>query len=198
MKTVFKTLVACMAFACIMTLTVGCASNPHKAEELDMSIKNETILSPASSIGVKEGNMIFQRKYKLGEELRAVEIQAYEAESTLYGGPRYYDNRGLIGVLKECRYEMAQMNDGKLLWSEKRDYVIPEYEDMQMGLDDKGKLAGLTEEFLKDRIERFKGYKDALVQRTEAMQLKIDMCQSELTFKKKSQERAIASVPSEE
>jgi len=164
----------------------ACASNPNKAKDLDTSIEKEERLTDNSAIGVKDGNMIFQKKVMIGEELRNLQIKTHELESNLYGGPRYLDNRGYWGVLKDCREQISVLESGKGKWSEKREYVIPEADAVQIGLDDKGKIAGLTEEYLHDRIKRYQGYKTILEARTEEMQEKISSCKLELKAAKKA------------
>jgi hypothetical protein len=175
-----------------MLLLAACATNPNKAVNLDTRVDNMTTMSQDSVIGVKGGNMVYQKKVILGEVLHNIQIEAYQAEATLYGGPRYYDNRGLIGALKECKEETSVLSDGKIQWTEKRDYVIPEYESIKMGLDETGLLAGVTEEFLRDRIDRFREYKTNLNNRTDAMNEKIAECKVNLAYTKK-QQRSVAN-----
>lgn len=190
MKTALLTLALLALFALNMAMNVGCATNPHRAVELDTKIERVSPISQNSRIGVKEGNIIYQKNVLLGEEVRNATIAAHEMEAKIYGGPRYYDNNGLIGVLKMCRAQISGMTDGKLQWTEKRDYVIPE-ENIQMGIDESGKLAGLTEEFLRDRLDRYRSYKRVLEQRAEEIETKIAACQSEVAHMKQS--RTIAS-----
>lgn len=163
-----------------MTLLTGaCASNPHKAVELDTKVAYEAQVTSSAVIGVKNGDMIYQKKALLSEELRSLQITVYELEAKLYGGPRYYDNNGLIGALKICRAKLSlpeNGGDGKLAWTEKRDYVVPEDEFTAIGMNEKKDLIGVQEEFLKDRLQRFSQYKSILEGRTEDMQDKIDMC----------------------
>lgn len=168
----------------IMTAAVlflgACASNPHKAVDLKTSVEKAEAAGSDAVIGLKDGNMIYQRKVLLGEELRSVTVAATEIEAKLYGGPRYYDNNGLIGALRNCRAKVSSLKGEKLQWTEKRDYVIPESDNIKMGVDEKGTLTGVTEEFLKDRLERFKGYKTILSQRTVEMEDKIAACNVDL------------------
>lgn len=166
-----------------LLILASCASNPHKVEVIETKMSHVTEISTVASIGVKDGNMVYQKHFLIGEELRSIQNKSYELEAQLYGGPRYYDNNGMIGVLKSCRKKLSQLADGKLMWVEKRDYVIPEYETMKIGLTENGKLTAVTEEFLKDRLERFKGYKHVLEERIDEMDEKIKICEAELAFK---------------
>lgn len=158
----------------------ACASNPHKATELDTKIEKTEIAGADAVVGIKDGNMVYQKKVLLGEELRSITVAAREMEAKLYGGPRYFDNNGLIGTLKNCRAKLSSLKGEKLQWTEKRDYVIPDSENIKMGIDETGSLTGVTEEFLKDRLERFRGYKNILSQRTDEMDDKIAACNSEV------------------
>lgn len=174
-----------IVFASIALLS-ACSSNPHKASELDTKIDKAENAGQGAVIGVKDGNMVYQKKVLLGEELRSLTVNVRELEAKLYGGPRYFDNNGMIGALKICRAKLAAVKGEKLQWTERRDYVIPDGEDLKMGLDEKGVLTGLTEEFLKDRLERYKSYQKILTQRTDEMEEKIASCNSQLDLAKKS------------
>ncbi len=168
----------------VLTIAVlflgACASNPHKAADLDTKIEKAEVAGKDAVVGIKDGNMVYQKKVLLGEELRSVTVSAREMEAKLYGGPRYFDNNGLIGSLKNCRAKLSSLKGEKLQWTEKRDYVIPDSENLKMGVDEKGSLTGVTEEFLKDRLERFTGYKSILSQRMDEMDDKIAACNSEV------------------
>jgi hypothetical protein len=163
----------------------ACSSNPHKASELNTKIEKAENAGQGAVIGVKDGNMVYQKKVLLGEELRTLTVNARELEAKLYGGPRYFDNNGMIGALKNCRAKLATAKGEKLQWTERRDYVIPDGEDLKMGFDEKGALTGLTEEFLKDRLDRYKGYQKILTQRIDDMDEKIASCNSQLNFANK-------------
>lgn len=161
-----------------MILLAGCAS-PHKAKELDSQVENSAPVNGGGVIGVKDGDMIYQRKVMMNEELRTLELDVYNLEAKVYGGPRYLDNRGLYGVLKDCRAELSDTKnggDGKLLWTEKREYVTSEDDVNKIGLEDKKKIVGVSEEYLKDRLERFRGYRKVLSDRQEEYETKIKVC----------------------
>jgi hypothetical protein len=166
----------------------GCASK-HKAQDVDTEIKNSAAVDSTAVVGVKDGNMVYQRKVLMNEELRKLEIEVYNLEAKVYGGPRYNDNRGLYGVLKDCRAETSESKnggDGKLLWTEKREYVTAPDDFSQIGLEKKKDIVGLTEEFLKDRLDRFKTYKSTLEGRQEEYETKVKMCELTLKEHKKS------------
>ncbi|GIL17676.1 MAG: hypothetical protein BroJett040_14270 [Oligoflexia bacterium] len=173
----------------LVGITVGlgaCSSNPHKAEKVDTKIDSKGEVTGDTVVGLKDGNMIVQRKVLMSEELRTLQNDTYSLEDRVYGN-RKYGSLGLYGVLKKCRAELADKKnggDGKLMWTEPMDRVTDKEEKMAIGLDEKEKLVGVSEEFLKDRIERFKGYKGILEKRQDEYEDKIAICQAELKSRK--------------
>lgn len=170
-----------LAFMGVLTM-IGCASK-NKAKELDTKIKNTSQVTSDSVIGVKDGDMVYQRKVQMNEELRTLELAVYNLEARVYGGPRYLDNRGLYGVLRDCRAELGDVSnrgEGKVQWTEKREYVTPEDDFTQIGLENKN-IIGVSEEYLLDRLSRFKGYKTTLEARQEEYETKVKSCEMQLT-----------------
>lgn len=157
---------------------VGCASQ-HKARNIDTSIELSAPVNQDSVVGVKNGYMIYQKKVLMSEQLRTLENEVYNLEARVYGGPRYLDNYGLYGVLKNCRAKVG-VADGKLPWTETREYVTPDYDEQEVGIEDRKRLVGLSEEFLKDRIERFRTYKKVLMGREDEYETKVKQCELEL------------------
>ena len=51
-----------------------CATNPNAAKEIDTSMEKKTKLNDEQSIGVKDGDMVYQKKVDMAEELRRVHI----------------------------------------------------------------------------------------------------------------------------
>ena len=161
---------------------VGCKTNPHKAEEIDTKIDAKGQISGDTSVGVKEGNMVVQKKVLMNEELRRLQNETFELEDRVYGN-RKYGSLGLYGVLKTCRSDVSskQMGgNGKLQFTEPIDRVTDKEEEYKVGLDDKKQLIGISEEFLKDRIDRFKGYKALLQKRQDEYEDKVEICKNEL------------------
>ena len=167
----------------VATLSLAaCATNPNKAQKLDTKVENQSQVSGDTSVGVKNGDMIVQRKVLMSEELRTLQYEVYELEDHVYGN-RKYGSQGLYGVLKDCRSQLADKangGDGKLLWTEPLDRVTDKEDDFKLGLDEKSKLVGVTEEFLKDRVERFRNYKMILQKRQDEYEDKVAICQNEL------------------
>lgn len=176
------------AFIALSMVLASCA-NPNKAKDLDTKVDMTAPVNAGGVIGVKDGDMVYQRKVQMNEELRNLETEVYNLEAKVYGGPRYLDNRGLYGVLKDCRAEMSEKSnggDGKLLWTEKREYVTAEDDVSKIGIEDKKKIVGVSEEYLKDRLDRFKNYRKVLMDRQEEYETKVKVCELELKSKQKT------------
>ena len=182
--------------SCLLVLTalflVSCSSK-HKAKDLDTQVDMAAPVRSDSVVGVKDGDMVYQRKVSMSEELRRLELDVYDLEAKVMGGPRYLDNRGLYGVLRDCRVQMGDASnngDGKIRWTEAREYVTAEDDFSAMGIEDKKKIIGVSEEFLKDRLTRFRGYKSTLEKRQDEYETKVKMCQLDLAAQKKKAKSA--------
>lgn len=177
----------------------ACSSNPHKAEKIETKIEKDSQISGDTKVGVKDGNMVVQRKVMMNEELRRLQNEVYELEDRVYGN-RKYGSLGLFGVLKECRTSLADREaggDGKLKWTEPMDRVTDKEDEFKVGLDEKDQLVGVSEEFLKDRIERFRGYKQVLMKREDEYEDKVQICKADLKAKRAAKNRK-KSVESDE
>ena len=164
----------------------ACAHNPHKAEMIDTKIESSDQVTGDTSVGVKEGNMVVQRKVMMNEELRRLQNEVYALEDHVYGN-RKFGSLGLYGVLKDCRTQMAESangGSGHLSWTEPMDRITDKDDDMKVGLNDKSKLVGISEEMLKDRIERFRNYKMVLQKREDEYDDKVAICKNELKHQK--------------
>ncbi len=158
-----------------------CASNPHKAKEIDPSLEKQKSLNDEESIGVKDGDMVYQKKVDMAEELRRLHINVYSLEDRVYGN-RKYGSLGLYGVLKKCRAEVVHPKNGgtgKLMWTEPMDRVTDKEESYDIGYDRKN-LIGVSQEYLKDRIARFRKYKRILQKREDEYRDKVDICETQL------------------
>lgn len=174
---------------------VACASK-HKAKDIDTNVDMSAPVRSDSVVGVKDGDMVYQRKVAMNEELRRLELDVYDLEARVLGGPRYLDNRGLYGVLRDCRVQLGNVDnsgDGKVRWTEAREYVTPDDDYSSMGVEDKKRIVGVSEEFLKDRLARFKGYKNTLEKRQDEYETKVKVCQLELAAQKKKGKSAEVS-----
>lgn len=170
----------------------ACSSNPHKAKDIETNMDKKESVSGQTSVGVKDGNMIVQKKVMMNEELRRIQNDVYETEDRVYGN-RAYGSLGLYGVLRNCRSDLADKKnggDGKLMWTEPIDRVTDKEDEFEIGIDESQKLVGVSEEFLKDRIKRFRGYRDVLEKRQDEYEEKLAICKTELKSRKHDQEKA--------
>lgn len=166
---------------CVLAMA-ACSTNPHKAEKIETDIEKSSQVSGDTQVGIKDGNMVVQRKVMMNEELRRLQNEVFELEDRVYGN-RKFGSLGLYGVLKDCRTQLADKANGgtgKLMWTEPMDRVTDKEEDLKVGLDEKDQLVGITEEMLKDRIERFRGYKVVLQKRQDEYEDKVAICKNEL------------------
>ena len=180
----FKFLIA----AVLVSWISGCKSNPNKAEKIDTEMKKEQRLSGDEKIGVRDGNMVVQKKVEMNEELRRLQYEVYELEDRVYGS-RKYGSKGLYGALKSCREQVVSVKlggDGKLQWTEPQDRVTDKEDEFNVGIDEKDKIVAVSEEFLKDRIARFQKYKQTLLKRQDEYEEKLEICDADLKAKKDS------------
>lgn len=149
-------------------LLSACASNPNRAEELDTKIEHSAPVSSGLVIGVKDGEMIAQRKVMMSEQLRDLQNQTFELESKVFGGERYLDGTGLYGVLKSCQTRSGQHIQA-------REYVIPD-DTYKAGMES-GSIIGLHREYLLKRIARFREYKRTLNRIQNEYENQIQSCE---------------------
>jgi hypothetical protein len=160
----------------------SCSSNPHKAQNIDTEMERAQSVGAGGKIGLKDGDMVYQKKVEMNEELRDLQIEVYELEDKVYGN-RKFGSKGIYGVLKRCRTDLSSPEnggDGKLKYMPPLDRVTDKEEKYEVGIDENDKLVAVTEEFLLDRIKRFKDYKFTLQKRQDEFQEKVDICEAEL------------------
>ena len=177
-KTIHFTLLALL----FLTVLCSCTSYPHRAEKLDTRMSVSEPVSGDLKIGVKKGDMVVQRKVYLSEELRFLQNGFYELEDRVYGN-RKYGSLGLYGVLRDCQIKLADKvngGNGTLGYIEPLDRVTDKEEELALGLDDSNRLIGVSEEYLKDRLQRFRGYKRILQSREDEYSERIAICQVKL------------------
>jgi hypothetical protein len=178
-------------------LSIACSHNPHKAEKIETEIEKKAQVSGDTAVGVKDGNMVVQRKVNMAEELRRLQYEVYELEDHVYGN-RKFGSLGLYGVLRDCKSQLSDKKnggDGKMKWTEPIDRVTDKEEEFKVGLDEKEQLVGVSEEFLKDRIERFRGYKMTLQKRQDEYDEKVAICKTELAARKHDMQATPAAAP---
>jgi hypothetical protein len=177
-------------------LAIACSSNPNKAEKIKTDMDKKEEISGDTTLGVKDGQMVVQKKVMMNEELRKLQIEVYSLEDKVYGN-RNYGSLGLYGVLRQCRMDLADKKnggDGKLIWTEPMERVTANEDDYKIGVDEKDKLVGVNEEFLKDRITRFRGYRNVLEKRNDEYEEKLAICQADLKSRKHDVEAAAAAA----
>lgn len=176
-----------LAAICLSFVLVGCSTNKHKAEKINTAMEREEAVAGDDKVGVnKDGDLVVQRKVAMNEELRRIQYEVYELEDRVYGN-RKYGSRGLYGTLKACREQLAKKEnggEGKLRWTEPLERITDKEEEYKIGIDEKNKLVAVSEEYLKDRIERFRGYKTVLMKREDEYTDKNEICKAELEAKK--------------
>lgn len=174
-----------------LTLILISCSSAHKAEKIETQMDKKQDVGAQEELGLKNGEMVVQKKVMMGEELRRLQTEVYETEDKIYGN-RKYGSQGMYGTLKECRKDLADKKnggDGKLKWTEPMDRITDKETEFKIGLDEKDQLVGVSEEFLKDRIERFKKYKLVLQGREDELTEKLDICQTDLRSQKADLEK---------
>ena len=175
-------------------MVVACKSNPHKAKKIDTNLDKPDAVVGDETVGVKDGNMVVQKKVAMNEELRKLQYEVYELEDRVYGN-RKYGSKGLYGALKGCREEMVSKKyggNGKLMWTEPADSVTDKETEFNIGIDERDKIVGVSEEFLKDRLARFMKYRQTLNKRQDEYEEKLEICDAELKAKREGAGNATA------
>lgn len=170
----------------LVLAATACSSNPNKAEKIDTKMKSEQKLSPDETLGVKNGDMIVQKKVAMNDELRRLQYEVYELEDRIYGNKKY-GSKGLYGALKDCKAEAASKKyggNGKLSFTEAVDRVTDKEDEWNIGIDEQDKLVGITEEFLKDRLARFQKYRQVYLKREGEYEEKLEICDADLKAKR--------------
>jgi uncharacterized protein YuzE len=161
-------------------LGLGACASKHKAEERDTRLEKSQAVSGNTSVGLdKDGKVMVQTKVFLAESLRGLEKEVYSTENDLYGNEKY-GTRGTQGVLRDCEKKLADPRiggTGKLNPSRNSERVTESEEELKFVIDENGNLVGVTEEKLRDRIERFRGYKKILASRKAEIASEIEICE---------------------
>lgn len=165
---------------------VACKSNPNKVENVQTQLEKPQTVSGTQQVGVKNGEMVVMDKTAMAEKLRDLQNIVYSLEDKVYG-TRKLGSLGLYGELKSCRRKLASKQyggTGALTWTEPLDRVTDKEQDLKIGLDEKKNLVGVSEEYLRDRIQRFQGYKTILQKRADEFEEKIEACNTDALAKK--------------
>lgn len=174
-----------MLIVSALAFLAGCKSNPNKAEDIKTAMDKQAGVSGTQTLGVKNGEMVVQDKAAMSEKLRDLQNAVFSLEDKVYG-TRKLNTLGLYGDLKSCQRRMASRQyggTGNMVWTEPLDRVTDKEEEFKIGLDEKKELVGVSEEFLRDRIMRFQGYKTILQKRSDEFEAQIESCKSTLASK---------------
>ncbi len=168
----------------IASLT-SCKSNPHKAETVQTELDQSANVSGTQSVGVKNGEMVVMDKTQISEKLRDLQNGVFALEDRVYG-TRKLGSLGFYGELKSCKRKLASPQfggSGTMMWSEPLDRVTDKEEELKVGLNEKKELVALSEEHLKDRLQRFQSYRIILQKRADEFAEKIEACKAEVATK---------------
>ncbi len=174
-----------LALILLANVLLRCRSNPHQAKNIETEMAHSQGLGD-ETVGVRNGDLIIQRKIAVNEELRRLQYTVYELEDRVYGN-RQYGSKGLYGALKNCREELVSKRlggNGKLMWTEPIERVTEKEDNFTIGIDEKDKIVSVSEEFLKDRLNRFQSYRKTLLKRQTEYEEKLEICDAELKAKK--------------
>ncbi|PWU16211.1 MAG: hypothetical protein C5B49_10865 [Bdellovibrio sp.] len=157
----------------------ACKTNPNKAEILDTKVDKADIVNSDEQVGVnKDGDMIYQKKMILAEELRRLENDVYDAEDRVYG-TRKYGTLGLFGQYSSCLRKLPSEQRAALPKLEKLDRWSDKDESAKMGIEaSKDKLALVSEEKLKDRVAKLQEYRRVLQEREDQYTENIKTCET--------------------
>lgn len=160
---------------------LSCQHSEHRAQTLKTKIDKSVSVGGNQKIGIKEGLLVYQKKVLINEELRQLQNRVYELEDKVYGNQKY-GSQGLYGNLKQCKRKISLKQyggDGKLKWIEPPERVTKKEEKWKIGLSEKEQIVGVSEDFLKNRLKRFREYKNVLQKREEEYREKIEICEAE-------------------
>jgi hypothetical protein len=163
-----------------LLILAGACSSPHTAKEEDTRLEKSSSAGN-QEVGLRDGKVVVQRKVLLAEELRKLEHQTYLLEDEVYGNEQY-GTAGIVGVLKDCYRRLSDPRlggEGKLKRAPKVERVTADEEKVKYVIDEKGELVGLTEEFLRDRMDRFQKYRKILNDRRSDVQTDLDICEND-------------------
>lgn len=167
----------------------ACATNKQKAlkeknelKAYELNLGSTSDVSGNDYLGVRDNKVVVQRKVLLSEQLRKLKNETYGLEFEVYGN-RDYGTKGLYGVYRDCLIDLNSKNnggDGKVQPIEDPAPVLKDEPDMLFTKDERGNLIGVSEEYLSERIDRYKKFKEVLNQRREEYERKVRVCKNDL------------------
>ncbi len=163
-----------------LVLIFGC-SNPNKAEKIETKGEKMKAIGDNTSVGLnKKGEMVSRKKVEMADHLQQIQRRVYTLEEDVYGSDDM-GNKGKWGVLRDCLKQANSKElggDGKLHPIPDKRQVTKKESQLKIGLDEQGNLVGISDEYLKDRIERFNGYEEILQKDKDFYDEKIQICQA--------------------
>lgn len=168
-----------LPFLLLPFLAISCRHNPHKAEVVETQIEKTDQVADGGKIGVdKDGDMVYQKKTLLAEELRKLENEVNELEDRVYG-TRKYGTLGLYGKYSSCLRKIPPTEKGSLPPLGKLDRWSEKPENSRLGFDANGtRLSSVTEEKLKTRLDKLQEYRKTLQEREDQFNENIRACEA--------------------
>lgn len=166
-----------------LSLVACSTSHKEKSEVKEIETKLEQSQDVnGETLGIKDDSIVIQKKRVLAEELRELQNYVYGLNDEVYGS-RKYGSRGLYGVYADCKADVNSKKyggTGDLPYIEPAEDIIKEKEEFNFGKDENNQLVTVSEEFISERIERFKKYRDKLEKRRAEYELKVRVCKTKL------------------
>lgn len=184
--------VLCLASFMILGACASKLEKRNTIDDMDTKLKDEKKVSGGDKLGTRDDKVVVQRKVMLAEELRDLENETYAMEYEVYGN-RKYGTKGLYGVYRDCHTDLGSYSlggTGKMKPLEPAQPVITEDPFFKFGRDEEGELVGVNEEFLSERIDRFKKYRKLLTKRRNEYELKVRICENDLKNARYKAEKA--------
>lgn len=172
----------------IVSIAVGLAAcNSKKIKNIDTNLENAASMREEQIGKNSDGLYVVQKKENLVDHLSDLQKEVYTMEESIYGN-RKFGNKGLYGVLEDCRIKSRAQKVGKNEMVEKLPRTILSLEESKiskkLGVDEKGTLVKLSEEDLQTRIDRFEKYKQTYQDQQEWFDTEIKACKVSLTKEK--------------
>lgn len=169
-------------FGAVLSMSfIACSS--QKIKNIDTKLENASDMREEQIGKNADGKYVVQKKENLVDHLLDLQKDVYSLEEGIYGN-RKLGNKGLYGVLEDCRIKARAQKVGKKEMVEKVPKTILTAEESKtskkLGIDEQGTLVKLSEEDLQSRIQRFEKYKSTYEDQQEWFDTEIKACQVSL------------------
>jgi hypothetical protein len=186
--------------ALVMSSMVACSSKskkdepkPLKAENVQTTLDKETQMTDDTSVGVnKDNNVVVQEKTQMAEYLLNLKYESYKEYEALYG-IREYGSKGLAGQVDACHKKASLKKFGgdgtapklvarpetlkKEMQLEWKDFEAP---DQKIGFDEKQALVAVTQEHLRNKVDKFQDYRKQLTDQRAQLEQALSDCQAKI------------------